>query len=153
MSILPPPKLVIVESPYRATPYFTQEQHKLYLLHCLADCYRRGEAPFASHHLAPEVLNDDDEYERAVGIRTGTAWGKYADLVCVYSDLGVGPGMKDAIAYYKSINKPLEWRRLPDRIVRAVKGFGELTLMETPPDEICWRCNDQHPIGTDCLTG
>jgi hypothetical protein len=135
MTILPPPKLVIVESPYRATPYYTQEQHKLYLLHCLADCYRRGEAPFASHHLAPEVLNDDDDYERAVGIRTGTAWGKYADLVAVYSDLGVGPGMKAAIEYYKSIKKPLEWRRLPDRIVAAVKGFGESTLMETPPDE------------------
>jgi hypothetical protein len=135
MSILPPPKLVIVESPFRATPYYTQEQHKLYLLHCLADCYRRGEAPFASHHLAPEVLNDDDDYERAVGIRTGTAWGKYADLVAIYSCLGVSPGMKAAIEYYKGIQKPLEWRRLPDRIVRAVRDFGESTLMETPPDE------------------
>ena len=136
MSILPPPKLVIIESPYRATPYFTQEQHKLYLLHCLADCYRKGESPMASHHLAPEVLSDDDPYERALGVRCGTAWGKYADLVAVYSDLGVSPGMKDAIAYYKSINKPIEWRRLPDRIVNAVKGFGESTLVETPPNEI-----------------
>ena len=135
MSILPPPKLVIVESPYKATPYYTQEQHRLYLLHALADCYRRGEAPFASHHLAPEVLNDDDDFERQVGIRTGLAWGKYADLIVIYSDLGVGPGMKSAIEYYKSIKKPLEWRRLPDRIVRAVKDFGELTLMEMSPDE------------------
>ncbi len=134
MSTIPSPRLTVLESPFRATVYYTQEQHRLYLYHCLADCYRRGEAPMASHHLAPEVLNDDDDYERALGIRCGTAWGKYADLIAVYSDLGVSQGMKDAIAYYKSLNKPIEWRRLPDRIVAAVKGFGELTL-EEPPDE------------------
>ena len=136
MSIIPPPKLVIVESPYRATAYYSQEQHKLYLLHCLADCYKRGESPFASHHLAPEVLNDDDEYERALGIRCGLAWGKYADCVAVYSDLGVGPGMKQAIEYYKKMNKPIEWRHLPDRIVRAVRAFGESNGEpdETPTD-------------------
>jgi hypothetical protein len=134
MSILPPSKLVIIESPFRATPYYTQEQHRLYLYHAVADCIRRGESPFASHLILPEVLNDDDEYERALGIRVGTNWGKYADLVAVYSCLGVGPGMKAAIAHYKSLNKPIEWRRLPDRIVAAVKGFGESTL-EEPPDE------------------
>jgi len=135
MSILPPPKLVIIESPFRATPYYTQEQHRLYLYHAVADCIRRGESPFASHLILPEVLNDDDDYERALGIRVGMNWGKYADLVAVYSCLGVGPGMKAAIAYYKSLQKPIEWRRLPDRIVAAVKGFGESTLMETAPDE------------------
>jgi hypothetical protein len=135
MSILPPPKLVVIESPFRATPYYTQEQHRLYLYHAVADCIRRGESPFASHLILPEVLNDDDDYERALGIRVGMNWGKYADLVAVYSDLSVGPGMKAAIAYYKSLQKPIEWRRLPDRIVTAVKGFGESTLMETAPDE------------------
>jgi hypothetical protein len=134
MSILPPSKLVVIESPFRATPYYTQEQHRLYLYHAVADCIRRGESPFASHLILPEVLNDDDEYERALGIRVGTNWGKYADLVAVYSCLGVSPGMQSAIQYYKGLNKPIEWRRLPDRIVAAVKGFGESTLME-PPDE------------------
>jgi hypothetical protein len=134
MSILPPSKLVILESPFRATPYYTQEQHRLYLYHAVADSIRRGESPFCSHLILPEVLNDDDEYERQLGIKVGTNWGKYADLVAVYSCLGVSPGMKAAIAHYKSLNKPIEWRRLPDRIVAAVKGFGESTLME-PPDE------------------
>lgn len=125
MSILPPPKLVIVESPYRATPYYSQEQHRLYLHHCIADCIRRGEAPFASHLLLPEVLNDDDEYERQLGIRVGLCWGKYADCVVVYSDLGVSQGMKNAIEKYKQMNKPIEWRHLPDRIVRSIRAFGE----------------------------
>jgi len=136
MSILPPPKLVIIESPFKATHYYTQEQHRLYLYHAVADSIRRGESPFCSHLILPEVLNDDDEYERALGVRVGLSWGKYADLVAVYSCLGCSPGMKTAISYYKSLNKPIEWRRLPDRIVAAVKGFGESTLMEPPYEDM-----------------
>jgi hypothetical protein len=136
MSIIPAPPLVIVESPFRATEYYSQEQHRLYLLHALADCYQRGEAPFASHHLATEVLDDDTPYERALGIRCGLAWGVHASLVAIYSDLGVGPGMKEAIDHYKKLDKPIEWRSLPDRIVRAVRAFGEFTLEEATDEDM-----------------
>lgn len=131
MNLMPPPKLVIVESPFRATDYYSVEQNRLYLLHALADCYQRGEAPFASHHLTTEVLDDDTPYERALGIRCGLAWGQHADLIAVYSDIGVSPGMKEAVQYYKSIGKEIEWRSLPDRIVRAVRAFGGFNE-ETP---------------------
>lgn len=133
MSIIPPPKLVIVESPFKATTYYSEEQHRLYLMHALADCYRRGESPYASHHLATEVLDDDTPYERALGIRCGLAWGKHADLVAIYSDLGCSQGMLEAIEFYKELEKPIEWRSLPDRIVRAVRAFGEFN--EEHPDE------------------
>ena len=62
-------KRVIVESPYQANEYRSVEQHKLYLLHALDDCVRRGEAPFASHLLLPEILDDRDPVERAIGIK------------------------------------------------------------------------------------
>lgn len=124
MSVIPPPRLVIVESPFRATEVYSAEQHRLYLLHAMADCYRRGEAPFASHHLATEVLDDDTPYERALGIRCGLAWGRYCDAVAVYSDLGVSAGMKEAIENYKTLGKPIEWRSLPDRITRAIREEG-----------------------------
>ncbi len=123
--MIPAPKLVIVESPFKATGYYSEEQHRLYLMHALADCYMRGEAPFASHHLATEVLDDSTPYERALGIRCGLAWGKHCDLVAVYSDLGVSSGVKEAISFYKSLGKPIEWRTLPDKLVRAVRAFGE----------------------------
>lgn len=123
--VIAPPKLVIVESPFRETDYYSQEQHRLYLLHAMADCYARGEAPIASHHLATEVLSDDDEYERELGIRCGLAWGRHADLIAVYSDIGLSPGMKRAIAHYKELGKPIEWRSLPDLVVRAVRAFGD----------------------------
>ena len=39
-------KLVIVESPFAGDT----ERNIRYARACLADCLRRGEAPFASHH-------------------------------------------------------------------------------------------------------
>lgn len=134
MTALPWPKLVIVESPYRATPYFTEEQHRLYLLHCIEDSVRKNEAPFASHLLLPEVLDDDDQYERAYGIRCGFAWGMHADLVAVYGDFGISPGMADAIEHWSKLGKQIEWRKLPHKVVMSIKDFnGEFT--EEPPNE------------------
>jgi hypothetical protein len=120
LSILPPLRLVVVESPYAATEHRTLEQHREYLRLALGDCIRRGEAPMASHHLYPEILDDDSPYERQMGIRAGLAWGVHAELVAVYSQLGVSPGMKQAIDYYKAQGKPIEWRAVDPRAVRRI---------------------------------
>ena len=133
MSIFQSPKLVIVESPFRATPYYTEEQHRLYLEHCLAHCLSLGEAPFASHHLYPWVMDDTDELERAFGIKCGLAWGQHADLVAVFSDLGVSPGMAAAIEHYSKLGKRIEWRKLPHKVVASIKNFGEFNT--GTPDE------------------
>lgn len=125
MSIIPPPKLVVIESPFRANEYYSCEQMRLYLKHCMADSYLRGEAPMASHHLSTEVLDDSTPYERALGIRCGMAWGKHADLIAVYQDFGLSGGMREAVNWYKSIGKKIEWRSLPEKIVRSIRDFGE----------------------------
>jgi hypothetical protein len=111
---------VIVESPYRATEHRTLAQHREYLRLAMADCIRRGEAPMASHHLLPEVLMDDSPYERQLGIRAGLAWGILADVVAVYSQLGVSPGMAQAIGFYKDAGKVIEWRGIDPRQVRRI---------------------------------
>jgi hypothetical protein len=129
------PKLVIIESPFKATPYYSVEQHRLYLMHAIEHCLRLGEAPFASHHLIPEILDDGDPVERAFGIKCGFAWGQHADLVAVYGDLGIGPGMADAIEHWNKLGKRIEWRKLPDKIVTSVKRFGEFTPLEPTPNE------------------
>jgi hypothetical protein len=120
MSGLPAMRLVVVESPYAANEHRTLEQHREYLRLAMADCIRRGESPMASHHLYPEILDDNTPYERALGIRAGLAWGAHAELVAVYSQLGVSPGMKQAIDYYKAQNKPIEWRAVDPRAVRRI---------------------------------
>lgn len=115
---------VLIESPYRATEHFTVEQHLAYLKEAMADCIRKGDSPFASHHLIPGILDDDTPYERALGIRCGLVWGECADYVAIYSDFGISPGMKQSLMWYKSIQKPIEWRTLDYRIVRRIKGIG-----------------------------
>lgn len=123
MTILPPLKRVIIESPFKGTAERSQEQHERYLEHCLADSYARGESPFASHLLGPKVLNDDDPRERALGISAGWVWGAVADLVAVYCDLGISDGMHQSIEYYKKLGKAVERRTLPLPIVREVQSL------------------------------
>lgn len=132
--ILQQPKLVVVESPFRVTAYYTEEQHRLYLQHCLEDCLKRGESPYASHHYLTAVLDDDDPVERAFGFKCGWAWGACADLIAVYSDFGLSDGMKDSIEHYSKLGKRIEWRKLPHKVVASIKQFGEFTN-EEPPDE------------------
>lgn len=109
----PPLKRVVIESPYRATDVYSVAQHMAYLKAAMADSIARRESPIASHHLIPGgVLDDDSPYERMLGIQCGLVWGELADLIAVYSDLGVSPGMKQAIAHYKNLGKPIEWRTL-----------------------------------------
>jgi hypothetical protein len=94
--------------------------------------------------LLPEVLDDDDAYERALGVRCGIAWGMHADMVAVFSDLGVSEGMKDAIEHYKTIGKRIEWRKLPDKVVASIKNFGEFNT--GTPNETIDLCIDSPAV-------
>jgi hypothetical protein len=85
-------KLVIVESPYAGDI----ETHKAYLVRCLRDSLERGEAPYASHGLYTNVLNDEVPEERRMGINAGFAWRAVADFTAFYCDYGESLGMKDA---------------------------------------------------------
>lgn len=90
-------RLVVVESPYAGDV----ERNLRYLRACLADCLRRGEAPFASHALytQPGVLDDIDPAQRMLGISAGFAWRYYAAATVVYTDLGFSRGMQAAIEH------------------------------------------------------
>ena len=123
MNILSKPRCVIIESPYAATAERTKEQHRAYLLAAMRYCVERNESPVASHHWLPDILDDNGPYERQLGIRCGVVWGERADLIAVFSDLGVSTGMKQAIEVYKSLGKPIEWRSLDTRVVRKILGM------------------------------
>ena len=113
---------MIVESPFRATPERTTEQHQLYLQHALRDCVMRGESPYASHGLLIGALDDDDPVERALGIKCGWAWAEKADAVVVFGDLGCSPGMQESIARYEKMGLPIERRKLDWAIVKEILG-------------------------------
>jgi hypothetical protein len=102
-------RLVVVESPYAGNV----ERNERYARACMADCLRRGEAPFASHLLytQPGVLRDHVLAERELGIKAGLAWGALADATVVYTDLGITPGMERGIEAAKKL-RPVHYRSL-----------------------------------------
>jgi hypothetical protein len=97
--------LVVIESPYSGDIM----QHILYAQRAMRDSIGRGEAPIASHLLytQPNVLNDGAPDERFLGIACGFAWNQHAELVAVYQDYGISPGMQlgieQAIITHQSI--------------------------------------------------
>lgn len=117
MTILPPLRKVVIESPWRASQAYSVDQHRTYLMHAMADCVARGEIPFASHLYLAEILNDDDPRERALGISAGWEWGRHADAIAVYCDFSISEGMALSIAHYEKLGKPIERRTLPRPIV------------------------------------
>lgn len=80
----------------------------------MLDSLHRGEAPYASHLLfdQPGLLDDLHTDERELGILAGFAWGEMADLVAVYTDLGISEGMRRGILRAQQRGQPVEYRRL-----------------------------------------
>lgn len=109
-------KRVIVESPY-AGNLVQRWLNRRYARACLADCLKRGEAPFASHLLytQPGVLRDGDPVERQRGIEAGFAWGESAELVAVYTDRGTTRGMREGIKAAMARGLPITYRTLGRR--------------------------------------
>lgn len=106
-------RLVIIESPYAGKPREVKRNLE-YLRAAMADCLRRGEAPYASHALytQPGVLDDNVAEERALGIEAGLAWGAKAQATVVYIDRGLSSGMRAGIARAEAEGRPVEYRHL-----------------------------------------
>lgn len=102
--------LVLVESPFAGDI----ERNLAYARAAMADCFKRGEYPFASHLLytQPGVLRDDVAAERHLGISAGLAWGVHAGLTAVYRDFGISPGMKAGIHAANLVGRRVEYRSL-----------------------------------------
>ena len=108
---------VVIESPYKGSPespWGDVDRNLRYLRAAMADCFRRGEAPFASHGLYTQdgVLDDKIPEERKQGIQGGLVWGDLAEARVVYTDLGITPGMVIGIDRARQHQQPVEYRAL-----------------------------------------
>lgn len=101
-------QFVILESPFAGD--FAKNRE--YANQCLRDCLLRGEAPFASHILYTEALDDTKPNERELGIEAGLMIGKHASRTVVYTDFGISKGMKYGIQHARAHNRPVEYRSL-----------------------------------------
>ena len=65
----------------------------------MLDSMSKGEAPFASHLMYTQVLDDTIPEERALGMECGQAFYDKMDYMVVYEDYGISPGMEEGIAF------------------------------------------------------
>ena len=68
---------------------------------------KMGHAPFAPHLLYPRFLDDQNNAEREIGIRTGHTFLEVCHEVWVYTGNGISPGMQCEIDYARKIGKPV----------------------------------------------
>lgn len=93
---------VIIESPFAGD----RERNLAYLREAILDSLARGEAPFASHAIYPQFLDDNVPELRRFGIEAGFAWWQPDIPVIFYTDLGWSPGMSNA--YHRAKDRCLE---------------------------------------------
>ena len=105
-------KLVVIETPFAAPSEELRERNAEYLKAAMLDSLDRGEAPYASHALYTQFLDDDIPGERRLGMEAGFAWGSRADEIVVYTDLGISRGMREGIARALTSGKHVEYRSL-----------------------------------------
>ena len=98
----------ILESPFA----LDVEKNRLFAIACSRDMLQRGEAPFASHLIYPQLLTKYTEEERQKGMAAGRAWIQVAEVSVVYTDLGITEGMIRGIAEAEAKGVTVERRRL-----------------------------------------
>lgn len=100
---------VIIESPYKGD----MEKNKEYLQECIRHSLSLGEAPFASHRMYTDALDDNNSSERLQGIDAGFTWMKCgAKLIVFYIDRGMSGGMHAALDYAINLGLPVVFRRI-----------------------------------------
>ena len=102
-------RFVILESPFAGDVV----RNKAYALACMRDSLlNHNEAPFMSHILYTEALDDMVPEERTIGIDAGLEIGTRAEATIVYIDLGISPGMKLGIEHAREHGRHIEYRNL-----------------------------------------
>ncbi len=100
---------VIVESPYAGD----RQTNETYAKACLLDALERGEAPYLSHLLYTQVLEDTIPDHREMGLNAAMAWIRKSDWSAVYTDLGVSGGMMRGILEQIKSGGGVFYRELP----------------------------------------
>lgn len=111
--------LVILESPFKGATEQEFERNVLYAQFCVLDSLQKSEAPYASHLLYTQVLNEQDPQQRTFGIDAGLEFGKVCSKSVVYTDLGISEGMQKGIQHALMQGRPIEMRTLPPELKAA----------------------------------
>jgi len=109
---------VIIETPFAGNV----ARNKAYLEACMRDCIlNHKDAPFASHKLYTDCLDDNNPTEREIGIKAGLTWGLSAEACVVYYDFGLSKGMIQGVENAERNGIPVERRKLPKCLMDELK--------------------------------
>lgn len=142
----PGKRCAVVESPWAHDTAAQQQLHQDYLRAALADAIQRGESPIASHGLLTQVLDDAIPEQRRTGLEAGLSWVPHADVVAVYTDLGISTGMQLAIDAGNEAGVPVEYRT-----VRTAGAGGLARIMDHYRDYE--RAVQEGPVATYACPG
>lgn len=122
-------KRVIIESPFAGDVSLNINYARLAVKHSLS----MHEAPIASHLLYTQenILDDNIEQERTLGIKAGLMWKEVADKQVFYVDLGWSKGMLYARDRLVENNIEVEVRRLFDdkkHLMAFIKMYSEVKV-------------------------
>lgn len=104
------PTRVILESPYAGNTGV----NRAYARAAMLDSLKRGEAPFASHLLYTQVLNDNNDEQREQGLTAARAYIGIVQKMVIYTDLGVSEGMRESLDMAANRRIRIEFRSLPE---------------------------------------
>ena len=113
---------VIIESPYAGN----RDMNEAYAEFAMHDCIvNKHESPYASHLLYTRrfVLDDDNEFDRKLGIRAGFCWRDVADKTIFYTDLGMTSGMKSGVGDCIMKGFAYELRILPNNLWKKFEDY------------------------------
>lgn len=103
--------IVFVQSPYAGDVDLNVAYAKL----ACVDAMRRGETPFASHLLYPQMLDDKDQKQRALGLKMERDLFFsccHSCAVAIYVDLGISGGMREFIWFATILHSPILYRNI-----------------------------------------
>jgi hypothetical protein len=109
-----PMRRVVIESPLSPSNGHSFESNQDYARRCMKDSLDRGEAPYASHLLYTQMLDDFDPVERKLGMEAGFAWGQAANTIAVYTDRGMSSGMIEGIKRAHARGATIVFRSIGD---------------------------------------
>lgn len=113
-------RTICVESPFAAATTELEEEHVEYALNCMESMLHAGYAPFLSHLLYTQVLNDYDAGERELGLEAGMAMGDRCSERWFFVDYGFSPGMQAAYTRAKCIGQAVRLLNLDELLAEIL---------------------------------
>ncbi len=100
--------VIYVCSPLRATPERSRAEHQADARRFMAEVMDLGHAPIVPHLLLTQVLDDDSEVDREIGLKVALELLGKADEVWVFGPY-LSEGMRREIRFARVRGTPVRW--------------------------------------------